>query len=76
MAMEKAKFGDELYEIFNSTADEKEMEVKVVQAYQKVKSKIEDKQSEMKRKMGSAGAGDEYEYENHDLKYQLTGTRD
>lgn len=72
MTKEKNQFGDELYEIFNSTENEKDMEVKVVQAYQKVKSRIEGKQAEVKRTADKT----EYEYENFDLKYQLTGIRD
>mmetsp|Transcript_18780 Transcript_18780/g.40683 ORF Transcript_18780/g.40683 Transcript_18780/m.40683 type:complete len:211 (+) Transcript_18780:109-741(+) len=51
----KARFGDEVFEIFSTSVDQKELETKIVAAYDKVKHNIEKQKEKVMRVSDMAG---------------------
>jgi hypothetical protein len=46
---QKARFGDEVFDIFSTSKDQNELETKIVAAYDRVRENIERQQAKVKR---------------------------
>lgn len=64
------QFGDEVYDIFSTSRDQKELEIKIVAAYDKVKNDIDSQRIKIMETFEKAGM--KYEEKNEWMSNDMT----